>query len=171
MHALVRPIIVVGVLALVAWFGWRWMFPNDEAQIRAVLDRIATAVSASAAEGEVGRLARAASLGRELDPDVVVDAGPPFQRLKGREAIIGTAARLNASIRKLDVRFSDVSVVVDPDRSAAHVTLTAEARFDKGSSGRGFDARELDVTLRRLEGAWVVSAISLVRPLQPVDGR
>jgi hypothetical protein len=42
-------------------------------------------------------------------------------------------------------------------------------RLDRGAQGdRGLEARELDVTFRKLEGDWVVSTVSLVRTLAPI---
>jgi hypothetical protein len=95
-----RVALVVAALAGL-WIGWHWLVPGDEAQIVAVLDRIADGVSSGAEEGDMARLARAASLRHEFAPDVTVDAGPPFQRLTGREAIIGAAARTAGVVRNL----------------------------------------------------------------------
>jgi hypothetical protein len=168
--ALRNTVVIIAVVA-VAWLGWGWMFPDDEAQIREVLDRIAEGVSGGSSEGEVGRLARAASLRNDFDPDIVVDAGAPFARLKGRDAVIGTAARLSGSMRNLEITFADVEIQVSADRAQAHAAMTAEARFDEGAGGRGIDARELDVSFRRLDGRWVVSEVALIRALQPLDAR
>ena len=165
-----RAIRIVAMLALIAigaWYGWRWLVPDDEAEIRAVLERIADAVTATPG-GDTGRLVRAASLSREFDPEVAIDAGPPFQRLRGRDAVIGTAARLNAAVRDLQITFRDVTIHVDPARQEATANLVAQAQFDDGG-GAGFDARELDVTFRRLGDAWVVSAVTLVPPLRRID--
>ena len=165
-----RHIVLVAVLCAGLWLGWTWLFPSDEAQIAALLERIADGVSSGASEGDVGRLARAASLRDEFAPDVLVDAGPPFQRLQGREAIIGAAARASGRVRNLDVSFPDVSIVVAPDRQSASAVVTAEARFDD-ESGRVLDARELDIGFLRPDGTWMISAVTVVRPLQPLDGR
>jgi len=152
------------------WFGWQWFFPSDEAQIVAVLERIADGVSSGAEEGDIGRLARAASLRDAFAPDVTVDAGPPFQRITGREAIIGAAARTTGSVRNLAITFPDVALTVASDRQSATAVVTAEARFDEGGR-RGLDARELELAFTRDEGHWVVSAVTLVRPLNRLDGR
>jgi hypothetical protein len=169
---MIKRVVLAAVALMALWFGWRWVFPNDEAQIRAVLDRIADAVGSGAAkEGEVGRIARAASIRKELDPQIAVDAGPPFMRLIGRDTLIGTVARVNSSVRDLEVQFEDVQVSVAPDRETAKVYLTAEAYFRDQRGGRGLEARELDVTFRRLEGNWVVSDVALVRTLEPITPR
>jgi len=163
-------LIVVGASGI--WFGYHWLFPNDDAQIRGVLEEIAEAVGGSAAqEGEVSRLARAASARNQLDPQITVDAGPPFNRMRGRDAVIGTIARLNGSIRDLEVKFTDVQITVGRDRSSAKAYLTAEAHYWDRGGARGLEARELDLTLRRLNGDWVVSDVALVRTLEPPTPR
>jgi SnoaL-like domain len=171
MRAAIRLIVVFAVVTAAGWYGWRWMFPDDEAAIRAVLGRIEEGVSAGGAgNGNMERLARAASLRDELAPDITVDAGPPFQRLTGRDAIIGTAASLRGSTRDLQVRFQDVEVTVAPSGERAEVTLTAEARTRETADG-GLDSRELEVIFRRLDGRWVVANVTLIRALEPLGGR
>ena len=162
---MIRNLVIAVAVAAGLWFGWHWLFPSDEAQIVAVLERIADGVSGGADEGDMARLARAASLRNEFAPDVTVDAGPPFQRIKGREAIIGAAARTRGSVRDLAITFPDVAIAVAPDRQSATAVVTAEARFDEGG-GRGIDARELELAFTRHEGNWVISAVTLVAPLQ-----
>ena len=165
------------LLALIAgglWLGWRWLFPNDHAQIEAVLQRIADAVGSTeespgaANSGSVQAIARAASLRSELAADVTVDAGPPFQRLTGRDAVIGAAARVNGTARNLELRFPDVAITVSPDRSSATAMVTAEARFDEPAGGRTVDARELEIVFTRPEGHWVIATVTVLQPLEPL---
>jgi hypothetical protein len=40
-----RGVIGLAILGAMAWSAWQWMFPSDEAQIRAGLDRIAAAMT------------------------------------------------------------------------------------------------------------------------------
>ena len=163
--------LVLAVAAAVGlWFGWQWVFPNDEAQITAVLERIAAGVSGGAGEGSVARLTRAASLRSEFAPDVIVDAGPPFQRITGRDAIMNVVARTRGSVRNVVIAFPDVAIAVASDRLSATAVVTAEARFDE-PGGQGRDARELDLAFTRHEGQWVISAVTLLRPLNRLDGR
>lgn len=161
---------MLAVVLVAGWTAWQWAFPSDEAQIEAVLERIAENLAGGAAEAEVARLARAASLRHEFAPDVVIDAGEPLQRINGREALVGMAARLHGTVRNLEVRFHDLAIVVAPDRQAATATVTAEARFDDGA-GRGIEARDLAMTFTRVDGDWVVASVSLIRALERLDGR
>jgi hypothetical protein len=92
---MVRRIVPIVVAAPALWFGYRWLFPGDEAQIRGVLARIADAVSSGEGQdGQVSRLARVAGVRNHLDPQISVDAGAPFNRMTGRDTIIGTIARV-----------------------------------------------------------------------------
>ena len=167
-----QRVVLVVVVAGAAWFGWRWLFPDDESQIRSVLEHIAETMSTGARdEGEVARLARAASLRNALDREITVDAGQPFSRISGREALIGSVARFNAAARDVEFELADVQVQVAPDRSQAAVYLTAEARFVDADGGRGLEARELNLTMKRRDGDWVVSAVTLVRTLEPLKPR
>lgn len=158
---------LVPVAALIAlWLAYRWWFPDDATQIRVVLERIAEGVGSSAEESEMGRLARAAGLRNDLHPEIEVDAGPPFVRMKGRESVIATAARLNGVIRNLSIVFRDIDIDVAGDE--ATVRLTAEAHFDEGRGGRGMEAREFDVAFVRREGRWVIADVRAQRPIEPL---
>lgn len=168
MSAGVQRIVAAAVVIAAAWFGYQWLFPSDEAMIRALLDRIAESVSGAEGDSNITRMARAAGLRSELDPQITVDAGPPFSKLTGRDAVIGTAARFNTTARDVTISFSDVAIDVAPDRASARATLTAEARFRAAEGGRGLEARELLVTFRRPEGEWVVSDVTLIQTLQPL---
>jgi hypothetical protein len=164
----IRHVILVVAAVAGLWVLSQWWFPGDEAQIRAVLDRIAAGISAEASDSQVGRAARVAALADAFDPEVIVSAGPPFSKVVGRDMVLGTAARMNATIRNLEIAFRDVQVTVADDHSQATVMLTAEARFDEGSGGRGLEARELQVTLRPTDDGWVVARAVLRETLQPV---
>lgn len=164
-----QRLIAVAVIGVVLWFGWRYFFPSDEAQIRGTLERIAEAVgSGDAEQGQVARIARAASMRNELDSQIVVEAGPPFSQITGRDAVVAAVARLNSSIRDLEVALNDVQVSVAPDRATARAALTVEARFRDERGEPVVDARELEVAFRRLDEDWVVSQVALVRALNPV---
>jgi hypothetical protein len=167
----VRNFIVLLALAGGAWGLWQWWFPGDEAVIRQALNRIAEGVSGGSGESEVGRLARAAALRNDLHPEIHVDAGAPLTRVKGRDAVIGMAARLNGAIRNLEVTFDDVQVTVSPDGASASASMTAQARFDEGTGGRGIETRELNMLFTRAGGRWVLTEVAMIRPLQPVQRR
>lgn len=168
MRNTVRPVVLLAVISIGAWYGWRWFFPNDKARILAVFTRIADGCAGDSSEGDMRRLSRVASLRSELDPNVTVDAAP-ITTVRGPDAIVRTLANLTRTFPNLDVRVRDVNIHVDPGGQTATATLTAEARFDEREGGRTYDAREFDVSLTRIDGAWVVSTVTLVRTLRRPD--
>lgn len=167
-----RRAVVLIVIIASAWAGWRFLFPGDEAQIRAVLERVSETVSGDVSDGDVARLARAASLRDELAPNVVVDAGPPYGRVTGRDAIIGAVARARGTARALDLAFPEVSIAVASDRQTAVAVVTAEARVTD-ARGRHVEVRELEIEFARADGRadgkWMIAAVTAVSPLRRVQ--
>jgi ketosteroid isomerase-like protein len=167
------------VVIAASWLGWQWLFPSDEAQIIATLTRVAESLEGSAAADPaeasrsapaVGGLGRLAALQNEFTSDAIVNAGPPFERLLGRQAIVGAAARIRVAARNLTVRFSDISVTVAGDRVSASASAAAEAEFD-GADGRVFEARELDLRFSRQEGRWMIASVTMVQAMERLDTR
>lgn len=165
----IRKALMAAALAAAAWYGWQWLFPDDEARIAAVLARIADAVQEEGSQ-PAASLARAARIARELAPEVTVDAGPPFDRVAGREALAAAAARARSRVQDLEIRFPEMDIVVSPERETALARVTAEARF-VGASGQVREARELEIGFVRREGEWLVGSVVLVRAIDRLDGR
>jgi hypothetical protein len=163
-----RVAILCAVVGLIV-FGWRWWFPSDEAQIRAVLSKVEDALSAPSEGGALATAARVAALQQEFATDVVVEAGPPFQRLVGRQEVISAAGRLSVSVYQLEVRFPEVDVTVGEDGRTATAIVAAEAHFNETGGGRTFEARELEMTFTRNEERWVIASVALIQPLERLD--
>lgn len=163
-----RIVLVVAVVA-VMWFGWRWLWPDDEAQIRAMLGRIADGLGGESAASAIGAVARVAALQQEFHPDATVDAGPPFQRLVGRPAIISAAGRARASIHNLEIRFPDVDVTIAANGDTATAVVTVEAYFNQAGEPRSIEARELEMAFARTDDRWVISQVTLLQPLERLD--
>lgn len=164
-----RSIVLAALIAAI-WFGWGWLFPDDESQIRAVLGRISHIVeeTAKADAGGIEGLARVASLQEEFALDATIEAGAPLQRLKGRQPIVAAAARVLLAARNLELRFPDMAIDVEDDGETATAIVTAEAHFDDGGR-RTMDARELEMTFTRFDGRWVIAAVTLIEPLERLD--
>jgi hypothetical protein len=171
-----RAVLAVIGIALV-WLAWTRLFPSDEAQIQAVLARIAASLDNRGAESDQGRtgpgvagLGRLAALQNEFAADVSVDAGPPFDRLQGRQAVVSAAARVHMAVRNLTLSFPDVSITVANDRQTANAAVTARAEFD-GREGRAVDARELTLQFSRHDGRWLIASVTMVQALERLDTR
>ena len=164
-----RRLLVLAVAATAVWFAWRQFFPGDEAQIASLLERIAAAVEGEGAEGSsgfagVGGIAGLAVLQEDFALDATVDAGAPFQQLRGRQSIVAAAARVRVATRNLDIRFPEVDISVADDRRTATAMVVAEAHFDADGS-RSMDARELEMRFSRVDGRWMVSSVEVLQPL------
>lgn len=138
---------------------------GDERAIRNRMSAIAKALTVPANEGELGRVARIASLRNVLAEHIQVSTGaaarpgaqiPP--EVVGRDAVLGLAARWAPPASGVTVEFVDIQVTLDGSGAAAQVYCTAQAT--SGPPERPVvDARELTVGFSRLDGAWLVTSV------------
>jgi hypothetical protein len=138
---------------------------GDERAIRSQTDAIAQALTVPANEGELGRVARIASLRNGLAENIVISTGvatspgaPVPQELVGRDAVLGLAARWAPPAGGVAVEFVDVQVMLDGGGTTAQVYCTAQAT--SGPAERPLvDARELTIGFSKIEGAWLVTSV------------
>ena len=142
-----------------------YFWPTDARAIQRTLSRAAEAVSSPAGEGDLQRVARAASLAKCLTTDVVVDAGPDGPSVLGRETVVGLVSRLRpAGAATVDA--ADVRLLIDgPARQATAEVLV---RVTAGGSGdvSPFDATELTVHLTKVDGEWLIARVTRVPGLR-----
>lgn len=167
MRVSLRPVALGIVAAALAFYGYRSLFPDDEGQIREVLDRVAAAMTVSGEDGDVGRLARIAALASDVAPDATVEGGAHPEPLTGRDAIIAAAVRVAGAIGDLQLQLVDIEVGFEAGHRQALVHLTAEAHF-KAAGESGIDARELDIVFRKSGGRWLIATVLPVDTLTPV---
>jgi hypothetical protein len=141
--------------ALAAVYFW----PTDARAIRQRLATAAAAVSRPAGEGDLQRVARAASLLNSLTPDVVVDAGPDGPSVQGRETVAGLASRLGPT-GPSSIELVDTGLIIDGQ--AGRATATILVRVTDGDRGAidAFDGTELRVDLARIDGAWLIARVA-----------
>lgn len=147
----VVPAVVVGLICLAVWWWW----PSERKQIRAQLERLATAVSVLEGESDLERMARVASLGSGLATDVSVQAAG--RTLAGRDAVL-VAARAAASAGRtfvVDIEDADITLAPDGAHADAHVVV----RVDD-------DYQALSVSLLRADGVWLVDSVEADPPLR-----
>lgn len=159
---------LAGILALlVVIWGVRALFPSEARRIRQRLDELAETASIEAGEPPLVRMSRAARIGRYFIEDAVVDLGDPFRPIRGREAVIGAAARIPVRQEGVTFEFVDVQVVVPPDEQTATVRLTAQSSgLDFRTGDHVIEARELDMTLRQLEGEWLIARVDGIEVIE-----
>jgi hypothetical protein len=163
-------VVVCFAAAALGACGW-WNSPERE--IRRVLDGIAERLSHDAPLTALAAAAAVAGLQEYLSEDVVIDAGAPVPPLVGRESALGAAARLLGGTPALLVQFVDVQVALAGESASgqgrAEVTcnVTADVTDRAGQTAR--DARELTMTMRRMDGRWVVERVKASTVLEPVS--
>lgn len=145
------PAALAGLICLSVW-GW---WPSPQKQVRAQLDRLASAVSGREGESDLERMARVASLGSGLTADVCVQAAG--RTLAGRDAVL-VAARAAASAGRtfvVDIEDADITLAPDGARADADVVV----RVDD-------DYQALSVSLLRADGIWLVDRVEADAPLR-----
>jgi hypothetical protein len=164
---------LLGLAAGAALGVWLWMalHPSPERLIRRQLAGVADAVSFGPGQGSLARLAAAERLGDffSTNVDVRIDVpGRQEHRLAGREEIQQAALAARASLHALRVTLPDVVIIVDADQASAVADLTLEARLDEEPDRI---VQEMKVTLRKIDGQWLIVKVETVRTLGDVfDG-
>ena len=186
---------VVVVLVAVAFAPGCVLFPSEEQKIVRRLEELADAASADTEPNPIIQMASAARVGRYFTEDVVVDRGDGSEPLRGRDSITALAAQARTAIQDLNVRFTDVDIMVPTaDSATAHLTLVISGRernnaasspdarpsgssvpgrmtpgsslLGVGAPGSHFDACELNVTLTKVDGEWLIARVERVRTLE-----
>ena len=151
--------------ALAAFFVYQWWFnPTREVQRR--LNDVAAALSVPDAEAPMARVTRAAQLRKYLAGDIRVRTGS--SELTSREQILGAVAAFAPPPGGWNVQFVDVQIRVNHDTNAdadAYMTVEINSR-DPQTGQPTVDAREAAVTLKKLDGEWVVATAETRDTLQ-----
>ena len=136
--------------------------------VRAIEDQMSAiekALTVPGSEGELGRVARIASLRNRLAENIQISTGstaapgariPP--ELVGRDAVLALAARWAPPAGGVTVEFVDAQITLDPSNVTAQVYCTVQAT--SGTPDRPVvDARELTVGFSKIDGEWLVSSV------------
>jgi hypothetical protein len=154
---------VVALCVFIAWRGWH---PSDEEVIRKRLDALTMDINATVT-GALSTAARAADIAGYFTDAVVVDLGEGAAPIVGRATLVGMASRLERRTAAFRLRFDDVGVRIEPGGTKAAVTLTASfVQRDGAGHGESMDAREFDLVLEKVSGAWRISRVTAVDTLK-----
>jgi ketosteroid isomerase-like protein len=155
-----RGAIVLVVAVAAGIWAYRTYFPSNEQQIRRQLDELVVLVN-EPAEG-LDAIARAAQIGRAFTDDVVVELRPGAQ-IRGKDALMGMAARVQPRTTGANLRIRDLSVAVDGAAAQSDLTATWSNPHDPGQP---LDAAELKLQWVERDGAWLIARVERVDVLK-----
>ena len=155
--------LLVAVVAAAGWFWWTRASPAER-EIRRMFSDLTAEFNSSATDG-LGTVARAARIGAFFADDVVVELGEGSPPIKGRETLMGMAARLRLRTADFELDLKDVGVELVDDRHG-EVVLTAVIRRRNPSGEESLDAREFSADVYRDDGRWRIRRIVAIDTLR-----
>jgi hypothetical protein len=162
-----RYVAVLVALAVGAGALWIWSArpSTEQREIHRRLDEFTATFNAASGEG-LGGLAQAARLGHFFTDDVVVELGRGSPPIRGRETVVGMAARLQPRAAEFLLEFVDVTIGgIEEER--AEVSLTAVLRRRAAvPAPESLDAREFSAELAKVDGVWQVSRVVAIDPVR-----
>lgn len=160
-------LVLVAVVLVAAVVGYRW-WTSPERQVRRVLAGVADGLSHDAPASGLGAVAAASALQEYFSPDVTIESMRPTAAINGRDALLATAARLRSTMPSLRVEFVDLQITVGTDQQSGDVNCTAMATLQDRAGQETVDAREVIITMRVVDGRWVITRARAVEVLEPL---
>jgi len=154
-------LLLVAGLAILALRGY---LESDRRQIERQFERLAEAASVQGTESPIEQIAQAAQVVRFFTNDVVLRLGQDSSSvIAGRDALVALAAQARRR-GPLQVMFDDVQVSVGgPDSASVYATVTATGA---NLQSEVVEAREISVTLQKVDGDWLIARVEGVRTLE-----
>jgi ketosteroid isomerase-like protein len=154
----------VGLLAGLAIWGWRVLFPGAEAVIRKQLYEMARTASFGPSEGPLAKVNNAQRLTSFFSPDLKINVDVPGQArhtFNGREELLRASMSARSGVDSLHVEFPGMVVRVGPDATTAVAELTARGRIGGGEEF----VQELRLTLKKNGRQWLITRVETVKTL------
>ena len=160
----VRAAIAVGLAAL-AYFWWT-RATDDERAIRARLEALRNDINTSTTDG-LGTVAHAAQIGSYFADGVVIELGEGASVIRGRDTLMGMAARLQPRTAAFRMELDDVNVELGEGARTADVTLTASfVRRSLTTGEESRDAREFALAWEKDGGTWRIARVTAIDTLR-----
>jgi hypothetical protein len=153
----------LGAVAAIGYFGWRTAFPSPRVVIKHRLESLAKTASFTAEQGQLVRLAKMQKLAGYFAENVevkVATTGVDQHTFDNRDELLQAAGAAAAMARSLRVQFFDQNVEVDPGRKDAIDDLAMQGGV---GDDKDFIEQELKFTLKKIDGAWVITRIESVQ--------
>jgi len=154
-------LLLVAGLAILALRGY---LESDRRQIERQFERLAEAASVQGTESPIAQIAQAAQVARFFTDDIVLRLGQDSSSvIAGRDALVALAAQARRR-GAMQVMFDDVQVSVGgPDSASVYTTVTATGA---SLQSEVVEAREISVTLQKVDGEWLIARVEGVRTLE-----
>jgi len=159
---LLIPVSSVLLAVLIGVWAYRW-WTGEEHIIKERLNSLAVVLSPSG-DSEFTTISRIGQLRGYFAPDIRVHFGG--DEVISRDAVLALLARWKPPSKNLKVEFVDVSVTVEEDTALASLTAKISNTDASAAEDPIADAREGVLTLRKLNGEWVISSVESTETLQ-----
>ena len=151
---------------LLVWVGFGWL-SSEARQIRRRLGALAETASVGGGETNLVRMAKAARLAGYFTEDITIDPGSPSTVIRGRDALRVMAARTQMSPEGLRIELVDVQIAVPAEGARATASMTVQGSGGDFATGdQMIDAREIEMTLVKLDGEWLIQGVSAVSAIR-----
>jgi hypothetical protein len=171
MQKSIRIIVLAALIALGIW-GWRVFFPGPESVIKSRLTSLAKTLSFDGTDGNISKVYKADQVGGYFTDDVEVTIDvrgySGSRSIDGKTEIKQALLYAQANLTGLKVQFLDINVTLGPDKKTAVANLTAQADI---SGEPDFHLMELNLTLKEVEGKWLITRIETVKTLSSIQHR
>jgi glycine cleavage system aminomethyltransferase T len=153
----VAAVVVAAVLGAGYYLG-------DKRQIRHQLDALAATATVNGPEGDVDRLARAASIGGFFTDDVVIRRSEDNSAfVGGRRGVAEMATAAAAEHHTMKVSIDNVDIFFMNGHGAdATASMTVVVSTDNPEA-ESVNVRQVTATLRKVNGTWLISQAVVTR--------
>ncbi len=165
MKLIVRLMLLAGLIALVLW-SWDFFFPTPQKVIEKHLVKLARLASFSSTDGNFKRLADTERIGSLLARNihVVLDVpGGRGQTFDNREELLQAVMAARSSVKNLQAQFTDIGIILNPDRRSAVALLTVKAKV---GGEPDLLVELLKFTFQNTNDDWLITGLETVRPLR-----
>jgi len=157
-------VILLGLLGTGGYFGYLWLFPSEESQIRKRMEELSATVSLDAQAGNIRRGLMMESFPRFFtgDCEIKVHYQGTSRSMSGRPDMANAARYLAGLQGGIKVEFHDLSVTVDAEKKTAQGALTMTMmQLDTQT----LTAQEFQISLVKEDGTWLVAKAKSVESL------
>lgn len=157
-------VILLGLLGTGGYFGYLWLFPSEESQIRQRMEDLSATVSLDAQAGNIRRGLMMESFPRFFtrDCEIKVYYKGSTRSLSGRSDMANSARYLAGLQGGIKVEFHDLSVTVDAEKKTAQGALTMTMmQLDTQT----LTAEKFQIKLVKEDGMWLVDQADRVESL------